>query len=600
MLSSRLFWKLFAPFAGLTLVSAAVLVVILSDHGREIVIARVQERLLDSAVILRDAMVLEPDSESPAFQRPPSELQATLKRLGRQTGTRMTIVAEDGTVLGDSDEDPDVMDNHRDREELLDARSEGIGVSQRPSPTLSIPMMYVAVRVGPPEKPEGFVRIAMSMTSVDRQVASLRRLILGTAAVVSLAVLAVTYVFVGRIVRPLATLTGAARAISEGDLEQEVGVPGRDEVGTLAEAFNSMSRQLAARIGELREQGRALAENNERLQTVLEGMIEGVLAVDERERVLFANHAAGALLEFTTPDVVGRPIWEAVRNPTIQQVVREALCTPQQQRLELKLPRTQSVVELFAARLPGEPCPGIVLVMYDVTELRRLENIRQQFVSNVSHELKTPLTSIQAYTETLAAGAIDDPQHNREFLGRIEEQADRLHALILDLLRLARIESGADVFEVQPVRVAEVVHACANQQAKVAETKGIRLTTHPPASPVTVLADAEGLQTIVENLIENAILYTLEGGEVDVRWRAENSTALLEVQDTGVGIAREHQSRIFERFYRADRARSRELGGTGLGLSIVKHLVQEFGGSVEVASELGKGSTFTVRLPLAK
>ena len=409
-MSSRLFWKIFAAYAALTLVSAMVLVAVLSSRQQDIVVERVEQRLHDSAVLLRDDM-------ADVFQNGPgAELQDTLKRLGEQTGTRMTLVAEDGTVLGDSVENPAVMDNHRNREELLQARTNEFGVSQRPSPTLGIPMMYVALRVGERESPAGFVRVAMPMESVHAQVTSVQWLIMVTAILVSLAALSFTYMIVGRIIRPLATLTQAAKSIAGGEIQQEVDVPSRDELGTLAESFNSMSRQLSARINELDRKGRDFAENSERLEAVLGGMIEGVLAVDGDERILFANRAAHSLLEFATPDVVGRPIWEAVRNPTIQEVVRKALETRAQNRIELELPRTQSIVELSATCLPGEPCPGVILVLYDVTELRRLENIRQQFVSNVSHELKTPLTSIQAYTETLLGGAIDDPAHNREFL----------------------------------------------------------------------------------------------------------------------------------------------------------------------------------------
>ncbi|MBT6156315.1 MAG: HAMP domain-containing protein [Planctomycetaceae bacterium] len=593
MLSSRLFWKVFATYAALTLVSATVFVAILSSRQKDIVVERSQQRLHDSAVLLRNDM-------ADVFEDGPgTPLQSTLRRLGEQTGTRMTLVAEDGTVLGDSVEDPAAMENHRNRDELLQARTNEFGVSQRPSPTLGIPMMYVALRVGEGKRPAGFVRVAMPMESVHSQVTSVQRLILVTALLASLAALTFTYFIVGRIIRPLATLTQAAKSIADGDIQQEVDVPGRDELGTLAESFNSMSHQLSTRIHELDRKGRESVENSERLEAVLGGMIEGVLAVDGEERILFANLAARSLLEIAIPDVVGHPIWEAVRNPAIQEVVRKALETTTQESVELELARTQSIVKLSATRLAGDPCPGVILVFHDVTKLRRLQNMRQQFVSNVSHELKTPLTSIQAHAETLLGGAIDDPEHNRKFLGRIAEQADRLHSLILDLLRLGKVESGAGVFDVTAVDVAETVMSCIEERAEVAEAKRIELTTESPNSAISVLADAEGLQTILDNLIENAIKYTPEGGRVEIRWRADESMVLLEVVDNGAGIAKEHQSRIFERFYRADKARSRELGGTGLGLSIVKHFVQEFGGGVEVSSEPGKGATFSVRLPLA-
>lgn len=593
MLSSRLFWKIFAASSALTLISAAALVVILSSRERDIVVQRVEQRLHDSAVLLGEDMAY-------VFQDGRgTELQATLKRLGEQTGTRMTLVAADGNVLGDSVENPDSMENHRNREELLRARTNEFGVSQRPSPTLGIPMMYVAMRVGEPENPVGFVRVAMPMESVDSQVTSVQRLILITAVLVTLVALSFTYMIVGSIIRPLTTLTQAAKSIAAGEIHQEVGVQSHDELGTLAESFNLMSRQLLSRIEEIDRKAGEFAENSERLEAVLGGMIEGVLAVDSSGRILFANRVAQSLLEFMQADVVGLPVWDAVRSPAIQEVVREALKSKTEDRVELEIPRTQSIVELSATRLPGEPCPGVVLVLYNVTELRRLENVRHEFVSNVSHELKTPLTSIQAYTETLLEGAIDDSEHNRKFLLRIEEQAHRLHALILDLLRLARIESGKETFVLATVSLDEAVNSCIENHIRIANSKQLTLTARPPKLAISIRADAEGLRTILDNLVENAINYTAADGEVEVRWSNDDSMALIEVIDTGVGIPAEHQALIFGRFYRVDKARSRKVGGTGLGLSIVKNLALEFGGSVEVASQLGKGSTFTVRLPLA-
>lgn len=247
--------------------------------------------------------------------------------------------------------------------------------------------------------------------------------------------------------------------------------------------------------------------------------------------------------------------------------------------------------------MPSNPPPGAVLVLHDVTELRRLENLRREFVSNVSHELKTPLTTIQAYTETLLDGAINDPENNRKFLERIDEQAERLHKLILDLLSLARIEAAEDAYELLPVPVANTVQVCVDEYLPVAESKGVELQVQPPSEALVVWADDEGLLTVLNNLVDNAIKYTPSGGRVSIRWHVEGRRTVLEVEDTGIGIPKQHQSRVFERFFRVDKARSRELGGTGLGLAIVKHWVQVFGGTVEVASELGRGSLFTIRLP---
>lgn len=428
------------------------------------------------------------------------------------------------------------------------------------------------------------------------------RLAAGAALALAVVLLAIAAVALRRIVRPLERLTAAARAIEAGGQPEPIEVSWGDEIGGLAQAFNAMSAAISTRYGALRRRGELLEAGSERLATVLSAMVEGVVAIDSRERILFANPAARTLLEFTGPDVVGRPFWEAIRSPMIQTVIRRALAgerAADEGAVEIELPRSQAVASMIATRLPGEPCPGVVLVLHDVTELRRLENLRREFISNVSHELKTPLTSIQAYTETLLEGAVDEPETNRVFLSRIAEQAERLNALIQDMLRLARIESGRDVFEVQPVEVRSVVEACIESHQPVAQSKGVGLFEEPPPESVQVLADEEGLRTILDNLVDNAINYTPTGGRVTIRWQGDDSTVSLEVEDTGIGIPPEHQGRIFERFYRADRARSRQVGGTGLGLSIVKHLVTVFGGGVDVFSRPGKGSRFTVQLPRA-
>jgi two-component system phosphate regulon sensor histidine kinase PhoR len=367
----------------------------------------------------------------------------------------------------------------------------------------------------------------------------------------------------------------------------------------LESAIDSMNRQLETRIEELQRKSGQLQESTNRLETVLGSMVEGVVAVDDRQRILFANPAARTLLDLHGSSEVGRPIWEVIRHTRIEEVIRGVLSGEDAPPVEIDLPRKHAVVAVLASRLPGKPRAGAVLVFHNVTELRRLENIRREFVSNVSHELKTPLTAIQAYAETLLDGAIDEPEHRRQFVERIAEQSNRLHALIQDLLRLARIESGEKVFEVQAVGVAPIVTECLGAQSAVAQAKGQQLSIENASSDIRILADEGGLHTIVSNLIDNAVKYTQKGGVVAVAWRREEGWGVIEVRDNGPGIAGEHLSRIFERFYRVDKARSRDIEGTGLGLSIVKHLVQEFGGAVNVHSQLGSGTTFIVRLPLA-
>lgn len=392
---------------------------------------------------------------------------------------------------------------------------------------------------------------------------------------------------------PVVRLTEAWRAIELGHFGDEIEVEPDGPLDELVQSFNRTSGALAARVRQLERTG-------QQLSTVLGSMVEAVLAVDDQQRILFANGAAQSLLDISVDQAIGRPLWEVVRNRAVHQAARDAYEADGPLATEFEIiGKTRKVVAANGTRLPGQPSPGVVLVLHDVTELRRLENLRQEFVANVSHELKTPLTAIKAYAETLLGGALNDSENNVQFVRRIDEQAERLHQLILDLLSLARIESGQEQFEIAAVSLDEAIAACLAQYAAGAESKRLVVQTQPPAAPVMVSADHEGLRQILDNLVDNAFKYTPLGGRVTVRWQAVDRMARIDVEDTGIGIPAQEQTRIFERFYRVDRARSRELGGTGLGLSIVKHLVQAMGGAVQVASQVDRGSTFTFWLPLA-
>jgi two-component system phosphate regulon sensor histidine kinase PhoR len=360
-----------------------------------------------------------------------------------------------------------------------------------------------------------------------------------------------------------------------------------------------MSQRLASQFAEIEA-------DRGQLRMILSGMVEGVVGVDADQRILFANERASKLLGLHPSATTGRKLWEVVRRRAIQEILRRALADPEPHQEELNWdgPGAKSLT-VYAARMPGSPPRGAVLVLHDTSELRRLERLRQEFVANVSHELKTPLAVITACVETLLDGAVDDLQHRGPFLERIAEQANRLHALILDLLTLARIESAEGAFETEAVALAPAVAACLERHRARADANNQVLEAVPPSpaaetsEELAALADAEALSQILDNLIDNALKYTPAGGRISVRWRADGSQLCLEVQDNGIGIPEQDLPRIFERFYRVDKARSRELGGTGLGLSIVKHLVHAMHGSVHATSRLGHGTTFHVRVPRA-
>lgn len=591
MLSSRLFWKLFFVYALLSAVTAASVITILGNRLRDIAFEQESRRLHDSATTM---VGLLDDS----FDRTRhGSLTQAVKTIAAENKTRITLIKEDGVVVEDSERNPSTMENHADRAEVEQARRTGTGSARRLSPTLGIPMLYLAIRVGDESAPDGCVRLSVALDAVEAEIDFVQQLVVGTFVVVSVLALAPMFLILRRIIQPLTTLKTAANAIAAGELQQMVRVDRNDELGTLAEAFNTMSHDLSARMYELSQTSQELRESSQLLSTVFGSMVEGVIAVDNDENILFVNEAAKLLLDVEDRELVGRPLWECVRNETVQTVVRQAM-SGLERSVECQLPRNETIVEIEATPLAEDPCPGVVLVFHDVTELRRLENIRREFSSNVSHELKTPLTIIQTSAETLLDGAIDDPEFAKRFLQRIDEQGRRLHELIVDLLQLARIESREQTFERTSVPVGLVVESVIDELGSLAASQQVSLNVDQEAEDVNVAADNRAFRTIMENLLSNGLKYTPEGGHVSVSWICDKTHAVISVRDNGVGISRENQTRIFERFFRADRARTREIGGTGLGLAIVKHLASAFDGEVSVDSEVGNGSTFSLRIPL--
>ncbi|WP_437185019.1 sensor histidine kinase [Planctomicrobium sp. SH668] len=373
-----------------------------------------------------------------------------------------------------------------------------------------------------------------------------------------------------------------------------------DSFGEIAAELNDIVITTARQVSDQLSHNQDLEHNKTLFQSILGTMAEGVLVLDSERRILFFNRAARQLLGCKDRNVEGRPLWEVLRATELNAVIDAAFQLKSEFRKEAEIQRNKHIVEVTAAPLPISPAPGIVLVIHDITEIRSLERMRREFVSNVSHELKTPLTSIQAYADTLLDGGLSDEENNRTFVERILEQSDRLQELIQDMLRLARIESQADAFQLKPVHVADLLKSCVEARRAVAQSRQINLKLHvDETTNVQVMADASGLQTVFDNLVSNALNYTPQHGHVDVTCTVDLGHVIVDVMDDGIGIAQEHRDRIFERFYRIDKARSRSGGGNGLGLSIVKHLITVFNGEISLRSHPGQGSTFTVRLPVA-
>ncbi len=583
-----MFWRLFGAYGALVLLSVGTLGVIIAARTERNQLEHIQGRLEEKAKWIEAILHDVPRPQEAALW------QRLIARV-ENAPTRLTLIAEDGRVLADSARDAETLENHMDRPEVQVARREGLGTATRFSTTVNQPLRYVALRTSSTGS-VAYVRVSLPLGAVHEEVAALRRLVWSAAGLTALLALAVGFWLARRITRPLQELTRSAERIAAGEYGHNVYAESRDEIGQLAQSFNRMSARLAGQFTQL-------DEDRQQLRTVLGSMIEGVVALDAEQRVLFANERALVLLECAADAAVGRRWWEVVRHRPLLEVVDTVLAGQGGPVTSLEWDGPQGKgLTVYASALPDRPPRGAVLVFHDVSELRRLERLRQEFVANVSHELKTPLAVIQASVETLIDGAVDDAAMRGSFLERIAEQAERLHRLILDLLMLARIEAETEVFEMHAVSLADAVRGTVDRHRTRASGKQQELLAVPPAADgaLAAWADEEVVREILDNLVDNALKYTPSGGAIRLRWgTASPSQVFLEVQDTGIGIAEQDLQRIFERFYRVDKARSRELGGTGLGLSIVKHLVQAMHGTVHAASQPGQGSTFTVHLPAA-
>jgi two-component system phosphate regulon sensor histidine kinase PhoR len=578
-----MFWQIFLAFGVLIVISLGALGGVVGAWVEQRALQEVEEHLKSKAILLQEIV----------RGRSVADLRSQVMALREKTETRITLIAPAGKALVESERDPDELDDHSTRPEIEAARHASFGTAIRFSTSMNKTMMYVAVAVPSSDSSElGFVRVASPVTDAQAHATQLRHLVWASAGLTALVALVLAWWLARRFVQPLHELSAGARQIAAGEFGHKVYLDRKDDLGDLADAFNHMSAQLA-------DQFTQLDEDRQQLRAVLGSMVEGVIAIDDEQNILFANERAGQMLEFAPRNAAGRKLWEVVRQRAVQDMVQATMRATggEPNKLEFADPDGKSLL-MHVAQLPGETARGAVLVFHDTTELRRLERLRQDFVANVSHELKTPLSVITACIETLLEGGIEDLEHRGRFLERIQEQSQRLHTLILDLLSLARIESGEHLLTIEALAVADLAAACVERHQARAQSKKQTLLLEPPTQgDIRVLADDEAMSEILDNLVDNALKYTPEGGTIRLRWWGDDGHCNIEVQDTGIGIPEADLPRVFERFYRVDKARSRELGGTGLGLAIVKHLVQALQGAIRADSVLGQGSTFKIRLP---
>ena len=521
------------------------------------------------------------------------ETDAICKQIGQTTGTRITIVDRSGVVLGDSIADPGLMDNHGSRPEIVGALETGLGKSIRFSKTLKKMMFYVAIPIVQGGKAVYAVRVAVPEQEVSDRLWTVYAA-LGLGALIAAVVALVVGGLIARaIVKPLEALTDAARRLGAGELDARVQVSTDDELGLLSRAFNEMADSLEANVEALE------AERNER-EAILASMEEGVITVHTTGKILLANDAFKEMIGAEGENVEGRTLIEAVRSVAFDRFVKRAQGSAGPMDTELTLDRAgHRVLSIHAAPLMrgNNVRIGTLIVARDVTEMRRLEEVRKSFVANVSHELKTPITLIKGYVETLLDGPLDEPKKLPEFLSKVKDHADRMNAIIDDLLQLSALEVGHGKNERGLVDLVVLARRVKRSFADAATKKGIELVVDAPDFAVRTSANESLIEQAIANLVDNAVKYTDEGGHIRIEVSTKDNRAILSVADDGIGIEKRHIGRIFERFYRVDKGRSRQLGGTGLGLSIVKHIVASHGGTVSVKSQPGQGSTFTISLP---
>lgn len=582
MLKSPFFRRLFLPYLAIILSTTAAVGLLAAERLRAAYLDRTQAELRSGCALAAELMA-EP------FRREQFDvLQEWAVRLGLSLNCRVTVIQADGRVVADSQAEASHMDNHSHRPEVLQAVEEGEGTSVRTSDTIHRAMLYHARR----SKSGGrtwFVRMAVPLIALDTHLRGFYSTLAGAGLLAAAAGGAVCYLLARRQVAPVLEVTRFAEALSQGQFDQRVAPSGTGEMASLGNALNLMADSLTRLLTQT-------ASDQAEIRAVMSSMSEGILAVDARHRILLCNAAAGDLLGFDARGMEGRSLSKAVTDEEILQAAIDALAAGTRRTIQRQPVEGRYLeVTLSPFSLP-QTGTGLIIVIHDASQSMQYQELRKEFVANVSHELRTPLTAIKGFTETLRDGAISDPVRGPRFLATIEKHVDQLTNLVADLLDLSRLENYPELprrVEVDPLGVAQrsvelLSPAAAKKQQIVRFSAGDDIPTVP--------GDPDDLERAVTNLVDNAVKYTPAGGRIDVRVQAEDGFVVIEIADNGIGIAEDELPRIFERFYRVDRSRSRDMGGTGLGLSIVKHVANAHRGTVEVQSQPGKGTTFRLKI----
>ncbi|MDO8672310.1 MAG: ATP-binding protein [Dehalococcoidia bacterium] len=584
-------WRIASSYVALILLSTVLLSVYLLQFVRDNYLHSLESKLVAEARLVAD------DSEQYFSGRGTGqELNSLAKKLGAVTGARVTIIDLNGVVQGDSSENPATMENHATRPEIQQALASGVGESNRHSTTVGYDMMYVAVPVKAGDRIVGVARVALATTEINQSLNHIAGTIAAATSVVAFLAILVAVYLARATTRPVKRLEQMATTMASGNLDQRIRLDSPIELAELANAFNLMAARLKGTIS-------AISEEHGKLAAIMANMADGIIVTDGDGKVTLLNRAAESILDTTNDRAQGRSFAEAVRDHELVQLLngcRQQATTEPSVRL-LQLGASKRYVRGVAIPVRDGSAAQYLVVLQDLTEVRRAESVRREFIANVSHELRTPLASMRALVETLQDGAMDDPPAAQDFLRRMAIEVDDMTQMVRELLEISRIESGQVDFKMEPVDLGLLVRQTGERMIAQAKRAGIELLTDVAENLPSIAADGERIQQVLVNLIHNAIKFTPPPGKVIVSVllaEPQDDGIAVSVADTGVGIAADDLPRIFERFYKADKSRSS--GGTGLGLAIVKHIVQAHGGIVRVESTEGRGSTFHFILPLTR
>jgi two-component system phosphate regulon sensor histidine kinase PhoR len=548
-------WRITLSFILLILISMGILGLYLVNSNRDSHLENLRVQLENEALI-----TAEISSSYFLDQENIPVLDTLAKRLGEQTDTRFTIININGTVLGDSEENPVTMENHGTRPEIIDALNNGLGEITRYSITLGEKMMYIAVPISYQDEVLGIVILAA--WSISRITT-----------------------------RPIRKLTVASREIASGELGQKIPVETKDEVGKLARAFNDMSEKL-------KEQVETISEDRTRLASILDNMADGVIMTDKEGNILLVNNAIEKLFSIKNMNVVNKRVIEAIRDHEIDEVLQLCLNTAETQTVQYETGISKRYLRVIAIPVVYDEITGTLLMFQDLTEMRNLQTTRRELIGNISHEFRTPLAGIKAMADTLRDGAVDEKETAMDFLARIDDEVERLTQIVSELSELSRIETGTVELRLEPLNLNLLIEDIITQLFPQIERQQLRINKKLISDLPSIEADKTRIRQTIINLIHNAIKFTEPGGEITITTRKDENLVTVDISDTGIGISKNDLPHVFERFYKVDRARTG--GGTGMGLAIAKHVIEAHGGSIKVQSEEGKGSTFSFSLPLKR